>query len=189
MSIADLEELLRKQLDAYLSKNWIRFSTSNFAAPVLFQRKADGSLRLCVDYRQLNKYTKRVEFPLPHIDALLDRLAGSHIYTALDLTQAYHQLRAKEEDIHKTAFKTQYYGLFEFLVMPIGLSSAPFTFQRLMNFILKPEENTFVFVYVDDVLISSKNLDDHLIHLDKVLSLLNQHQLCLRLPKCSIGKS
>ena len=95
MSIAKLEEL-RKQLDIYLSKNWIRFSTSNFAAPVLFQRKVDGSLRLCVDYLQLNKYTKRVEFPLPHIDTLLDQLSGSQVYTALDLAQGYHQLRVKD---------------------------------------------------------------------------------------------
>ena len=96
MFIAELEEL-RKQLDAYLSKNWIRFSTSNFAAPVLVQRIADGSLRLCVDYRQLNKYTKRVEFQLPHIDILLDQLAGSQVYTTLDLAQGYHQLRVKKK--------------------------------------------------------------------------------------------
>ena len=95
-------------------------------------------------------------------------------------------MRVKEEDVHKTAFKTQY-GLFEFLVMPFGLSSAPSTFQRLMNYILKPEENTFVLVYLDDVLIFSNNLNDHLIHLDKILDLLNQHNL--RLKKCSIGKS
>jgi hypothetical protein len=160
---------------------------SNFAAPILFQRKADGSLRLCVDYRGLNRYTKRVEFPLPHIDTLLDQLAGSNVYTALDLAQGYHQVRVKEEDIYKTAFKTQY-GLFEFLVMPFGLSSAPSTFQRLMNHVLKPEQNTFVLVYLDDVLIFSKSLDEHIVHLDKVLSLLAANQLNLRLTKCHIGK-
>ena len=187
MSIAELEEL-RKQLDAYLSKNWIRQSTSNFAAPVLFQRKADGSLRMCVDYRGLNKYTKRVEFPLPNVDTLLDQLAGSFVYTALDLAQGYHQVRIKDEDIYKTAFKTQY-GLFEFLVMPFGLTSAPSTFQRLMNHVLKPEENTFVLVYLDDILIFSQTLEEHICHLDKVLSMLSEHHLVLRLSKCHIGKS
>ena len=187
MSIAELEEL-RKQLDAYLSKNWIRHSTSNFAAPVLFQRKSDGSLRMCIDYRGLNKYTKRVEFPLPNVDTLLDQLSGSYVYTALDLAQGYHQIRIKDEDIYKTAFKTQY-GLFEFLVMPFGLTSAPSTFQRFMNYVLKPEENTFVLVYLDDILIFSKSLDEHLVHLEKVISLLAEHQLVLRLTKCHIGKS
>ncbi len=98
MSIPELEEL-RRQLDVYLSKNWIRPSMSNFTAPVLFQRKADGSLRICVDYRGLNRYTKRVEFPLPHIDTLLDQLTGSSVYTALDSARGYHQIRVKEDDI------------------------------------------------------------------------------------------
>ena len=186
MSIPELEEL-RRQLDVYLSKNWIRPSMSNFAAPVLFQRKADGSLRLCVDYRGLNRHTHRVEFPLTYIDTLLDQLTGSSVYTALDLAQGYHQVRVKEDDIYKTAFKTQY-GLFDFLVMPFGLSSAPSTFQRLMNHVLKPEQNTFILVYLDDVLIFSKSHEEHLKHLDIVLALLAENQLTLKLSKCHIGK-
>ena len=102
--------------------------------------------------------------PLPNID----QLSGSYVYTALDLAQGYHQLRVKDDDVYKTAFKTQY-GLYDFLVMPFGLSSAPSSFQKLMNAILKPEVNTFVLVYLDDVIIFSNSLDEHLDHLSIVL--------------------
>ena len=135
---------------------------------------------------------------MSHIDKLWDKLSDSQVYAALDLAQGYHQLRVKDDDVHKTAFKTQY-GFF-FFVMPFGLSSAPSTFQRLMSRVLKSGENTFVLVYLYDVfdnlvylhdvvIIFSSNLDDHLKHFDKVLSLLNQHQLSLCLSKYCIGKS
>ena len=107
LSNPELEEL-KKQLGVFLSKGWIKESFSPFAAPVLFARKANGGLRLCIDYRNLNKYTKKVNYPLPHIDVLLDIIAGAKVYTALDLAQGYHQLRIKEDDQHKPAFGTQY---------------------------------------------------------------------------------
>jgi len=186
MSPLELSEL-KRQLTEYLDKGWIRVSTSEYAAPILFAKKADGSLRLCVDYRGLNKITKKVQFPLPNIDTLLDSFAGSTVFTALDLAQGYHQLRVKEDDIHKTAFKTQF-GLFEFCVMPFGLTNAPATFQRVMTHISKPHVNSFVFVYLDDILIFSRNEDEHLKHLEKVFSLLEQNDFRLRLDKCFFAK-
>jgi hypothetical protein len=135
-----------------------------YAAPVLFARKANGQLRMCIDYRQLNRYTKRVEFPLPNIDTILDTLGESKIFSALDLAQGYHQVRIHEPDIHKTAFKTQF-GLFEFTVLPFGLTAAPSTFQRLMNHVLQPHEKDYVICYLDDILIHSKTQEDHLKHL------------------------
>ena len=186
MSPLELDEL-KRQLTEYLNKGWIRVSTSEYAAPILFAKKADGSLRLCVDYRGLNKITKKVQFPLPNIDTLLDSFAGSTVFTALDLAQGYHQLRVKEDDIHKTAFKTQF-GLFEFCVMPFGLTNAPATFQRVMTHILKPHINSFVLVYLDDILIFSRNKEEHLEHLEKVFSLLEQNDFRLRLDKCFFAK-
>ena len=185
MSTLELEEL-KKQLKEYLSKNWIRTSTSMYAAPVLFARKANGTLRLCVDYRALNKYTKRVEFPLPNIDTILDTLGGSQIFTALDLAQGYHQIRVEEKDVHKTAFKTQF-GLFEFTVLPFGLTAAPSTFQRLMNHVIRPHEKGYVICYLDDILIHSKSVDAHLHHLDEILHILSENNLKLRLEKCDFA--
>ena len=148
---------MKKQFSVFLAKGWIKESFSPFAAPVLFARKANGGLRLCIDYKNLNKYTKKVNYPLPHIDVLLDIIAGAKVYTALDLAQGYHQLRIKEDDQHKTAFVTQY-GQWQWIVMPFGLTSAPSSFQRLLNHILKPHENPFVLVYNNDVLIFSNDL-------------------------------
>jgi hypothetical protein len=182
LSPAELDEL-KKQLQSLLAKNFIKESFSPFAAPVLFARKANGGLRMCVDYRQLNKYTKKVNFPIPHADMLLDMLSGAAVYTALDLALGYHQLRIKPEDTHKTSMNTQF-GQWEFLVLPFGLSSAPSSFQRLMNHILKPHVNTFVLVYLDDVLIFSKSTHEHLTHLDTVLQLLEDNDIRLRLQKC-----
>ena len=187
MSTMELEEL-KTQLKNYVSKDWISVSTSMYAAPVLFARKANGSLRMCVDYRKLNQYTKRVEFPLPNIDTILDTLGGSKYFTALDLAQGYHQVQVRPQDRHLTAFKTQY-GLFEFNVLPFGLTSAPSTFQRLMNHVLKPHEKDYVICYLDDVLIHSSTLEDHLNHLDEVLGLLAENSLKLRLEKCDFAMS
>ena len=166
----------------------MRVSTSEYVAPILFAKNADGSLRLCVDYRGLNRITKKVQFPLPNIDTLLDSFEGSTIFTALDLAQGYHQLRVAEQDIHKTAFKTQY-GLFEFCVMPFGLTNAPATFQRVMTHILQPHINSFVLVYLDDILVFSRTKEEHLKHLETVCSLLAEHDFRLRLDKCHFGKN
>ena len=184
---AELTEL-REQLNSYLQKGFIRESFSPYAAPVLFAKKANGGLRMCIDYRGLNKYTKKVNFPIPHADMLLDMLSGAKVYSALDLALGYHQLRIKPDDVHKTAFATQF-GQFEFLVMPFGLTSAPSSFQRLMTSILKPYNNTFVLVYLDDILIFSNSLDEHITHLDFVLSKLEENDIRLRLSKCFFGKS
>jgi hypothetical protein len=185
MSPAELDEL-NKQLKTYLEKHWIRGSDSQFAAPILFAKKADGSLRMCVDYRGLNKITRRSAYPLPLIDNMLDVLAGAKCFSKLDLAQGYHQIRMYEPDIHKTAFNCQF-GQFEFCVMPFGLSGAPGTFQRIMNNIFKEYINKFVMVYMDDILIYSPSLELHLNHLNQVLTTLKQNKFYLRIDKCAFG--
>jgi RNase H-like domain found in reverse transcriptase/Reverse transcriptase (RNA-dependent DNA polymerase)/Integrase zinc binding domain len=182
MSPAELTEL-KTQLTSYLDRGWIRTSTSEYASPVLFARKATGELRMCVDYRGLNKITRSNKYPLPLIDTLLDTLVGAKVFTALDLQAGYHQIRVQEEDIPKTAFKTQF-GLYEFTVMPFGLSAAPSTFQRIMNDKFKDYIHDFVLIYLDDICIFSKTKEEHLIHLDKVLACLHDNQFHLRVDKC-----
>ena len=127
---------LKRQLGDLLAKGYIRPSVSPFGAPVLFVHKKEGTLRLCVDYRALNKITIKNRYPLPRIEDLMDRLVGSCFFTKIDLHSGYHQIRIKEEDIHKTAFRTRY-GHYEFLVMPFGLTNAPATFMTLMNDIFR----------------------------------------------------
>ena len=126
MSERELIEV-RKQLADYLEKGWIRPSSSSFGAPVIFVRKKDGSLRMCVDYRALNARTIRDVYPIPRVDDLLDRLSRATIFSKIDLSQGYHQVAITPEHVHKTAFSTRY-GLFEFLVLPFGLTNAPSTF-------------------------------------------------------------
>ncbi|KAJ9507191.1 hypothetical protein QJQ45_004801 [Haematococcus lacustris] len=175
---------LKKQLDDLLAKGFIRPSTSPFAAPVLFVRKKDGSLRLCVDFRALNQQTLKNRYPLPRIDDLLDQLSGAQVFSKIDLRSGYHQIRVVEDDIPKTAFRTRY-GHFEFTVLPFGLCNAPATFQQLMTDVFKPHLDDFVLVYLDDILVFSKSAADHERHLHLTLSLLRQHQLCANLAKCT----
>ena len=130
MSFLELEEL-EKQLKEYSDNRWIRPSQSPYGAPILFVKKKDGSTRMCTDYRALNKITKNV-YPLPWIDELLDRLQGAKFFTKIDLRQRYHQIRIKDADVEKTAFRTRY-GHHEYLVLPFGLTNAPATFMGLMN--------------------------------------------------------
>ena len=186
MSPAELDEL-KKQLNLYLEKGWIRPSTSEFAAPILFARKADGSLRLCVDYRALNAITIKDRGPLPRMDELFDHLHGARYFTSLDLWSGYHQCRIHPEDVHKTAFQTRY-GLYEFLVMPFGLTNAPAAFMRLMHSVLKPYLDDFVIVYLDDVLIYSKTEAEHIAHVNAVLSTLASENLRVKLSKCSFAQ-
>ncbi|GJT88057.1 putative reverse transcriptase domain-containing protein [Tanacetum coccineum] len=164
---------LSVQLQELLEKGFIRPSSSPWGAPVLFVKKKDGSFRMCIDYRELNKLTVKNRYPLPRIDDLFDQLQGSSMYSKIDLRSGYHQLRIKEEDIPITAFRTRY-GHFEFQVMPFGLTNAPAVFMDLMNRVCKPYLDNFVIVFIDDILVYSKDKEDHEKHLKTVLELLKK---------------
>ncbi|GKA65734.1 putative reverse transcriptase domain-containing protein [Tanacetum coccineum] len=152
-------------------------------APVLFVKKKDGSFWMCIDYRELNKLTVKNRYPLPRIDNLFDQLQGSSIYSKIDLRSGYHQLRVREEDIPKTAFKTRY-GHYEFQVMPFGLINAPAVFMDLMNQVCKPYLDKFMIVFIDDILIYSKSKQEHKEHLKLILELLNKEELYAKFSKC-----
>ena len=153
MVLAELKEL-KVQLEELLSKGFIRPSTSPWGAPVLFAKKKDGSLRLCIDYRHLNRATIRDQYLLPLIDELFDQLHGSRVYSKIDLRSGYHQLRVRENDVSKTTFRTRY-GRYEFLVMPFRLTNAPIAFMDLMNRVFSPYLDKFVIVFIDDILVYS----------------------------------
>ena len=187
MSPAELRDL-KEQIDGYLAKGFIRPSGSSFAAPVLFARKPDGSLRMCIDYRGLNLLTVKDKYPLPRIDDLLDILAGASVFTLMDMAQGYHQILVAEEDTFKTAFNTRY-GQFEWVVMPFGLSNCPAMLQRTMNIIFKPYLDEFVMVYMDDVMVFSKSPEEHIKHLTLVLQALKKYQFFIRLNKCTFGRT
>ena len=154
---------------------------------MLFVRKNDDSLRLCVDYRELNKVTIKNRYPLPRIDDLFDQLRGATVFSKIDLRSGYHQLRVKEEDIPKTTFRTRY-GHYEFVVMPFGLTNAPAAFMDLMNRMFSPYLDVFVVVFVDDILIYSKTLEDHDRHLRIVLQVLREAKLYAKFGKCEFWK-
>ena len=155
MAPAELKEL-KEQLKDLLEKGFIRPSISPWGAPVLFVRKKDGSLRMCIDYRQLNKVTVKNRYPLPRIDDLFDQLQGASFFSKIDLHSGYHQLRVRECDIPKTAFRTRY-GHYEFVVMSFGLTNAPAAFMDLMNRVFKQYLDMFVIVFIDDILVYSPN--------------------------------
>ncbi|SAM00834.1 hypothetical protein [Absidia glauca] len=178
MSPRELKEL-KRQLDELLELRLIRPSVSPWGAPVLFVRKKDGSLRMCIDYRALNQVTRRNKHPLPRIDECLEQLAGARFFSSIDLKSGYHQVRIHEDDIPKTAFTTRY-GSFEFVVLPFGLTNAPPTFQRLMNKVLGD-----ALVYLDDILIYSKTKEEHLQHVRLVLEKLRKATLYANMKKCS----
>ncbi|KAJ3704742.1 hypothetical protein LUZ61_008447 [Rhynchospora tenuis] len=163
MAPAELKEL-KIQLEELLEKRFIRPSTSPWGAPVLFVRKKDGTLRLCIDYRELNKVTVPNRYPLPRIDDLFDQLQGSQAYSKIDLRSGYHQLRIRPSDVPKTAFRTRY-GHYEFLVMSFGLTNAPAYFMNLMNRVFEDYLDSFVVVFIDDILIYSKSVEEHEHHL------------------------
>ena len=182
MAPAELREL-KAQLEDLLSKGFIRPSISPWGAPVLFVKKKYGSLRLCIDYRQLNRVTIRNQYPLPRIDELFDQLQGSRVYSKIDLRSGYHQLRVQESDVPKTAFRTRY-GHYEFLVMPFGLTNAPAAFMDLMNRVFQPYLDRFVIIFIDDILVYSGSSKEHSEHLRIVLQTLRERQLYAKLSKC-----
>ncbi|GJR15454.1 putative reverse transcriptase domain-containing protein [Tanacetum coccineum] len=162
---------------------FIRPSTSPWGAPVLFVKKKDGSFRMCIDYQELNKLTVKNRYPLPRINDLFDQLQGSSVYSKIDLRSGYHQLRVRDEDIPKTAFRTRY-GHYEFQVMPFGLTNAPAVFMDLMNRVCKPYLDKFVIVFIDDILIYSRNKEEHANHLRIILELLKKEKLYAKFSKC-----
>ncbi|GJR19633.1 putative reverse transcriptase domain-containing protein [Tanacetum coccineum] len=174
---------LSEQLQELSDKDFIRPSSSPSGALVLFVKKKDGSFRMCIDYRELNKLTVKNRYPLPRIDDLFDQLQGSSIYSKIDLRSGYHQLRVREQDIPKTAFRTRY-GHYEFQVMPFGLTNAPAVFMDLMNRVCKPYLDKFVIVFIDDILIYSKNEKEHEEHLKAILGLLKEEKLYAKFSKC-----
>ncbi|KAI3784091.1 hypothetical protein L1987_43183 [Smallanthus sonchifolius] len=179
---SEIQELA-SQLQELSDKGFIRPIHSPWGAPVLFVKKKDGSFRMCIDYRELNKLTIKNRYPLPRIDDLFDQLQGSTCFSKIDLRSGYHQLRVQEDDIPKTAFRTRY-GHYEFMVMPFGLTNAPAVFMDLMNRVCKPYLDKFVIVFIDDILIYSKTKADHEQHLRLVLDLLKKEQLYAKFSKC-----
>ena len=182
MSASELVEL-KKQLEDLLEKKFVRPSVSPWGAPVLLVKKKEGSMRLCIDYRQLNKVTIKNKYPLPRIDDLMDQLVGACVFSKIDLRSGYHQIRVKDDDIQKTAFRTRY-GHYEYVVMPFGVTNAPGVFMEYMNRIFRPYLDKFVVVFIDDILIYSKSKEEHADHLRIVLQVLKERQLYAKLSKC-----
>ncbi|GKD43704.1 putative reverse transcriptase domain-containing protein [Tanacetum coccineum] len=174
---------LSNQLKELSDKGFIRPRSSPWGAPILFVKKKDGSFRMCIDYRELNKLMVKNRYPLPRIDDLFDQLQGSSVYSKIDLRSGYHQLRVREEDIPKTAFRTRY-GHYEFQVMPFGLTNAPAIFMDLMNRVCKPYLDKFVIVFIDDILIYLKNKQEYIEHLKLILEFLKKAELYAKFSKC-----
>ncbi|GJR68091.1 putative reverse transcriptase domain-containing protein [Tanacetum coccineum] len=187
LSPSELQEL-STQLQELSDKGFIRPSSSPWGAPVLFVKKKDGSFRMCIDYRELNKLTVKNRYPLLRIDDLFDQLQGSRVYSKIDLRSGYHQLRVREEDIPKTAFRTRY-GHYEFQVMPFGLTNAPTIFMDLMNQVCKPYLDKFMIVFINDILIYSKSEEEHAEHLKLILELLKKEKLYAKFSKCEFWLS
>ncbi|CAJ2673837.1 unnamed protein product [Trifolium pratense] len=187
MSPLELKEL-KAQLEELLQKHFIRPSVSPWGALVLLVKKKDGGMRLCSDYRRLNKVTKKNKYPLPRIDDLLDQLRGATIFSKIDLRSGYHQIRIKNSDIPKTAFRTRY-GHYEFLVMPFGVTNAPAVFMNYMNRIFQPYLDKFVVIFIDDILNYSHNPQEHAKHLRIVLQTLREKKLFAKLSKCEFWMS
>nr|GFC55399.1 putative reverse transcriptase domain-containing protein [Tanacetum cinerariifolium] len=164
-------------------KGFIRPSLSPWGAPILFVKKKDRSFRMCIDYRELNKLTIKNRYPLPRINDLFDQLQGSSVYSKIDLRSSYHQLRVREKDILITAFKT-HYGHYEFQVMPFGLTNALAVFMDLMNRVCRSFLDKFVIVFINDILIYSKNKEEHKAHLRIIRELLQKEKLYAKFSKC-----
>ncbi|KAL0556279.1 hypothetical protein IC582_004791 [Cucumis melo] len=182
MAPAELKEL-KVQLQELLDKGFIQPSVSPWGAPMLFVKKKDGSMRLCINYGELNKVTIKNRYPLARIDDLFDQLQGATVFSKIDLRSGYHQLRIRDSDIPKTAFRSRY-GYYEFIVMSFGLTNAPTVFMDLMNRVFKDFLDSFVIVFIDDILIYSKPEAEHEEHLHQVLETLRANKLYAKFSKC-----
>jgi hypothetical protein len=182
MSVEELQEL-KKQLTELQEAGYIHPSFSPWGASVLFVQKKDGSQRMCVDYRSLNDVTIKNKYLLPHIDDLCDQMRGARVFSKIDLRSGYHQMKIRPSDIPKTAFST-WYGLYEFIVMSFGLTNAPAYFMNLMNKVFMEYLDKFVVVFIDDILIYSKNDSEHEEHLRMVLQKLWDNHLYAKFTKC-----
>jgi hypothetical protein len=182
MFVEELQEL-KKQLTELHEAGYIRPSSSPWGAPVLYVQKKDVSQRMCVDYRSLNDVTIKNKYPLPRIDDLVDQMRGARVFSKIDLRSGYHQMKIRPSHIPKTAFSTRY-GLYEFTVMSFGLTNAPAYFMNLMNKVFMEYLNKFIVVFIDDILIYSKNDTEHEEHLRMVLQKLRDNQLYAKFTKC-----
>jgi len=179
---------MERQVADLLARGYITPSTSPYGAPVLFVKKPRSTeLRMCVDFRALNAVTVKNAGPLPRIDDMLSLLAGARVFSALDLRSAYNQVQLQPSDCMKTAFKTPF-GLFEYKTLCFGLTNAPAAFQSVMNSIFRPYLNSFVMVYLDDILIFSKTPEEHERHLRLVLDVLRNHNLTAAVHKCTLNQ-
>ncbi len=181
MSHEELKEL-KVQLEKLLTKGYIKLSKWPYGAPVLFVHKKDGTLRMCVDYRALNKVTVKNQYPLPRID-LFDRLSKAKVFSRIDLHSGYYQIQVAKGDEEKTTCRTRY-GSYEFLVMHFGLINAPATFCTLMNDIFQEWFDDFIVVYINDILIYSGFMEEHVEHLRKVFQKLKENKLYAKFEKC-----
>ncbi|KAK1647060.1 hypothetical protein QYE76_064865 [Lolium multiflorum] len=182
MGPKELKEL-KEQLDDLEQKGFIQESVSPWGSPVIFVDKRDGGRRMCGDYRNLNNVTIKNKYPLPRIQDLFDQVRGAGVFSKIDLRSGYHQIKIKKEDVPKTAFVSRY-GHHEYLVVPFGLTNAPAIFMNLMNKIFMPYLDKFVIVFIDDILIYSKDKAEHAEHLRLVLQTLREHQLYAKFSKC-----
>jgi hypothetical protein len=183
MTPKELAEL-KLQLKELFDKGYIHPSSSPWNCPALFVKKKDQSLRLCIDYRPLNVVTIKNKYPLPCINILFYQLVGAKIFSKVDLRLGYHQIKIHLEDIPKTTSSTRY-GLYEYLVMSFGLTNAPVHFMYLINSVFMPELDKFVVVLIDDILVYSKNKEEHEQHLQVIMQRLRDHQLYIKFSKCA----